>query len=92
MLNGCKIFAGSSHPELAAQITQSLGIELGAVTISKFASGEIYVNLEESVRGRDVFIIQTTEINAGCINLRGYLIEIENIYAFLEIESPDIFN
>ena len=54
-----KIFAGNSHPELAAEISQYLNVELGALTIDKFACGETYVSIEESVRGRDVFIIQT---------------------------------
>lgn len=60
-----KIFAGNSHPELAAQISQAIDGELGAVTISKFACGEIYVNVEESVRGKSVFIVQTATQNVN---------------------------
>ena len=55
-----KIFAGSSHPELAKEISDILGMELGKVSIKEFSCGEIYVNYEETVRGKEVFIVQTT--------------------------------
>ena len=60
-----KLFSGNSHQELAACISQSLDVELGALTISKFACGETYINMEESVRGRDVFIVQTCTHNVN---------------------------
>ena len=53
------LFAGTSNPELAEGVAQHLGIELGNVKINKFANGEIYVRYLESVRGADVFIIQS---------------------------------
>jgi ribose-phosphate pyrophosphokinase len=53
------VFAGSSNPELAEGVVKHLGIELGNVKIRKFANGEIYVRYLESVRGADVFIIQS---------------------------------
>ncbi len=53
------VFAGRSHPELAGRITEQLGIELGAVTLETFANGETYCRFDESIRGADVFIIQT---------------------------------
>lgn len=53
------IFSGSSHTQLAKSIAKKLYGELGEITISKFACGEIYINLEESVRGQDIFIVQT---------------------------------
>ena len=53
------LFSGTTHPALAAEIGQNLGIELSPCRISRFASGEIYVRSEESVRGADVFVIQT---------------------------------
>lgn len=58
--NEIKIFTGSSNPELAKKICEDLGIELGKVSISKFADGEIGIQVEETVRGRDVFFIQST--------------------------------
>ena len=53
------VFAGTSNPELAEGVVRHLGIELGNVKIRKFANGEIYVRYLESVRGADVFIIQS---------------------------------
>ena len=55
-----KIFSGSAHPQLAKDITKLLDVRVGEVNISKFADGEIGVQISESVRGRDVFIIQPT--------------------------------
>ncbi|PKQ30372.1 MAG: ribose-phosphate pyrophosphokinase [Actinobacteria bacterium HGW-Actinobacteria-10] len=53
------VFSGTSNTELAEDVSQALGIELGNVKISKFANGEIYVRFLESVRGADVFLIQS---------------------------------
>lgn len=53
------LFSGTTHPALAAEIAAELGISLSTCKISRFASGEIYVRSEESVRGCDVFVIQT---------------------------------
>jgi ribose-phosphate pyrophosphokinase len=53
------LFSGTTHPALAAEIAGHLGIQLSPCKISRFASGEIYVRSEESVRGADVFVIQT---------------------------------
>ena len=53
------VFAGTSNPELAEGVARHLGVELGNVKIRKFANGEIYVRYLESVRGADVFIIQS---------------------------------
>ena len=58
------IFAGSSNPALAARIADSYGQELGLLTRKKFTDGEIYVRYEESIRGRDIFIVQSTYPNA----------------------------
>lgn len=54
-----KLFAGSSNPGLAKRIGDELGVPLGAVDISRFRSGEIYVNFEETIRNYDVFILQS---------------------------------
>jgi ribose-phosphate pyrophosphokinase len=53
------VFAGSSNPDLAKGIAQRLGIRLGDVTIKHFANGETYVKFDESVRGADVFLVQS---------------------------------
>ncbi len=57
--NDYALFAGTSHPELAEQIAQCLGIPLGNARIEMFPDGEIGARVLESVRGRDVFIVQT---------------------------------
>jgi ribose-phosphate pyrophosphokinase len=53
------VFSGSSCPQLAEKIAEDLGITLGKVSRTHFKNGEIYVRFDESVRGADVFIIQT---------------------------------
>lgn len=55
-----RIFAGSSNPELAANIARELGLGLGKMTVSKFSDGEIHIKVEESARGMDAFVIQST--------------------------------
>ena len=55
-----KIFTGRSNPVLAQKIADSLGIELGILSIKTFSDGELWIKFEENIRGRDVFIIQPT--------------------------------
>lgn len=55
-----KLFAGNSDPRLAEEIASVMGKPLGKATVTKFSDGEISVNLWESVRGVDVYIIQST--------------------------------
>ncbi len=55
-----KVFAGNSHLELAEEIASIMGQPLGRATVNKFSDGEISVNLWESVRGVDCYIIQST--------------------------------
>ncbi len=57
------LFSGSSHPALAASLAEELGIPLGNVTLKSFSSGEHYVKYEESVRGKDVFLLQTATLH-----------------------------
>ncbi|WP_200911640.1 ribose-phosphate pyrophosphokinase [Teredinibacter purpureus] len=54
------VFSGNANPELAEKVVSNLGIPLGDVTVDKFSDGEIMVELNENVRGRDVFVIQPT--------------------------------
>ncbi len=53
------IFSGTSNPELAEEIAIDLGMRLGDVEVSRFASGEVYVRFNESVRGTDAFVVQS---------------------------------
>ena len=55
-----KLFALSSNRELAERVAQEIGIELGKSSVRQFSDGEIQVNIEESIRGRHVFILQST--------------------------------
>ncbi|MDO5441016.1 MAG: ribose-phosphate diphosphokinase [Bacillota bacterium] len=54
------IFSGSAHPELAQEISEILGIPVGKCSLGKFSDGETSVNISETVRGRDVYVIQPT--------------------------------
>jgi ribose-phosphate pyrophosphokinase len=53
------VFSGRSHPELAQRIAEHLGVQLGDVELKTFANDETYVRYCESIRGADVFIVQT---------------------------------
>ncbi|HXF28175.1 MAG TPA: ribose-phosphate pyrophosphokinase [Bryobacteraceae bacterium] len=55
-----KVFTGTANPVLAAKICGSLGIPLGAATVSTFSDGETHLQIEENVRGADVFMVQST--------------------------------
>jgi ribose-phosphate pyrophosphokinase len=54
------LFTGNAHPELARDIAQHLQVNIGQAHVGKFSDGEIAVEIEENVRGQDVFIIQPT--------------------------------
>ena len=54
------IFSGNANPELAEEIASYLGKDLGNITVSRFADGEVHVRVKENVRGKDVYIIQPT--------------------------------
>ncbi|KAK1272465.1 Ribose-phosphate pyrophosphokinase 1 [Acorus gramineus] len=55
-----RIFSGTANPSLAQEIACYMGLDLGKINIKRFADGEIYVQLQESVRGCDVFLVQPT--------------------------------
>jgi Phosphoribosylpyrophosphate synthetase len=55
-----KIFSGNANPKLAKEIADYLGLELGKAFVGKFNNGEVQVMIDESVRGKDVFLIQPT--------------------------------
>lgn len=54
------VFTGNANPELANMIVDRLGIPLGDASVGKFSDGEITIELNENVRGRDVFVVQPT--------------------------------
>lgn len=60
MYGELKIFAGRAHPALAEELSTHLDLPLGAVHCSNFSDGELFVQLEENVRGSDAFVIQPT--------------------------------
>ncbi|MBA2873062.1 ribose-phosphate pyrophosphokinase [Anoxybacillus calidus] len=55
-----KLFALNSNMQLAQEIAKVIGVELGKCSVSRFSDGEIQINIEESIRGGDVFVIQST--------------------------------
>lgn len=57
---GIKIFTANSHPQLAKEIADILGMPVGASSVGKFSDGEISVDINETVRGADVFVVQST--------------------------------
>ena len=77
-LSHLKVFTGNANPELAEEICNYLGIEIGNSVVSHFSDGEINVEIDESVRGKDVFIVQPT-CEPGNDNLMELLIMIDAI-------------
>lgn len=55
-----KLFTLNSNPELAREIAEYMGIELSECNVTRFADGELNINISETVRGHDVFVIQST--------------------------------
>ena len=60
MANNLMVFTGNANPALADAIARNIGVPLGRASISKFSDGEVSVELNENVRGKDVFVIQPT--------------------------------
>lgn len=55
-----KIFSLNSNPELAKEIADIVGVQLGKCSVTRFSDGEVQINIEESIRGCDCYIIQST--------------------------------
>src|SRR6202140_5743673 len=66
-----RIFTGNANPQLAEAVVRHLNISLGRCVVGKFSDGEVMVELLENVRGRDVFILQST-----CVPTNDNLMEI----------------
>ena len=58
--HGFKLLSGTANRALAEEIAQHIGVELCKVTLSRFADGEIFVRIDENIRGDDVFVVQPT--------------------------------
>jgi len=58
-LNNVMLFTGNANPQLAADIASRLNLPMGKISVDTFSDGEIFVEIEENVRGRDIFIIQS---------------------------------
>ena len=54
------VFTGNANPALASEIAKHLGIELGAAQVGRFSDGEVTVEINQNVRARDVFVVQST--------------------------------
>ncbi len=54
------LFSGSSNPKLGAKITKDLSLKKGKIVLKKFANGEIYTQFTDNIRGKDVFLLQTS--------------------------------
>ena len=76
MLNEFVIFSGNSNPELSKKICEYLGVPLGGKKVKRFSDGEIQIEIDENVRKRDVFIIQST-CEPGAENLMELLLMID---------------
>src|SRR5688572_6584320 len=55
-----KVFTGNANPALASEICKELGRDLGEASVRTFSDGEIYLQIQENVRGADVFVVQPT--------------------------------
>jgi ribose-phosphate pyrophosphokinase len=75
-VNRLKILSGNAHPELARRIAEYIGEPLGAVRISRFPDGEVFVKIIDNIRGQDVYMIQPT-CNPPNENLMELLIMID---------------
>jgi ribose-phosphate pyrophosphokinase len=56
-----KLFSGTANPELSSKIAEKLGVEVGDMTITRFSDGELHAQVNQSVRGGDVFIVQSCQ-------------------------------
>lgn len=70
-INGLKVFSGNANTELAANVAKLVGVELGRITLDRFADGEVNVMVHENVRGKDVYIVQPT-----CVPVNENLMEL----------------
>jgi ribose-phosphate pyrophosphokinase len=70
-MEGISIFSGNSNPDLANKICEYLNLSLGSALVKTFSDGEIQIEIQENVRSKDVFVIQST-----CAPVNDHLIEL----------------
>ena len=70
-MEGISIFSGNSNPELAKKICEYLNLSLGSAQVKTFSDGEIQIEIDENVRSKDVFVIQST-----CAPVNDHLVEL----------------
>lgn len=70
-MNGLKVFSGNANQDLANRVAELVGVQLGKLTVERFADGEVNVMVNENVRGKDVYIIQPT-----CVPVNENLMEL----------------
>ena len=73
--HGFKLLAGTANRPLAEEISRQIGVELCKMSLTRFADGEIFVRIDENIRGHDVFIVQPT--NAPAENIMELLLIID---------------
>ncbi len=71
MPQGLKLFTGTAHKSLAGEVATYLDAQLGDATVTTFSDGEIFVRLNENVRGSDVFVLQPT-----CMPVNDHIMEL----------------
>ncbi|CCH46852.1 Ribose-phosphate pyrophosphokinase [Wickerhamomyces ciferrii] len=71
MVHDIVVFSGSSHPEIAERICHNLSLDKGKVKLGKFSNGETSISINESVREKDVYVVQS-----GCGHVNDSLIEL----------------
>ncbi len=69
------IFSGSAYPELAREVADHLGMRVGEARLSEFANGERYARFTESVRGADVFVLQSHYSHPGGLSINDHILE-----------------
>ena len=79
-----KVFTGNANPALAQAICSCLGVELGCAPVKQFADGEVYLQIQENVRGADVFVVQST-----CTPVDRHLMELLFMIDALKRASAD---
>lgn len=86
-----KVFTGNSHSQLAQDIAEILGVPVGNSKVSTFSDGEISVDINETVRGNDVFIVQSTSSPVNN-NLMELLIMIDAFKRASAVELQRLFH
>ena len=83
-MNGLSIFTGNANPALAQKICDYLGLPMGGAKVKTFSDGEIQVEIDENVRMRDVFIVQST-----CVPVNRSLVELLLLIDAVKRSSAD---